>query len=152
MMEVGPWRWDGKSEEDFWVKPGGWDEYTTVVYGQFSMMENSSFLPHENKVDQPAGTGFSYTSTDRYVHTTDIVSSSTFARRVIYLFLQAQQQLLEFMKNFYDVFPEYKTRDVRVFLLVVCFLIHSIHSSKTYLAGESFAGQWIPYYGQQRPI
>ena len=34
-MEVGPWRWDGKSEEDFFVKPGGWDEYTTVVYGQY---------------------------------------------------------------------------------------------------------------------
>ncbi|KAF8806260.1 pheromone-processing carboxypeptidase KEX1 [Phlegmacium glaucopus] len=94
MMEVGPWRWDGKSEHDFWVQPGGWEEYTTIVY-----------------VDQPAGTGFSYTSTDRYVHTTDV----------------AQQQFMEFLKNFYDVFPEYKTMD-------------------TYLAGESFAGQWIPYY------
>lgn len=39
----------------------------------------------EQKVDQPAGTGFSYTSTDRYVHTIDIVSSSTFARHVIRL-------------------------------------------------------------------
>ena len=46
MMEVGPWRWDGKSEEDFWVKPGGWDEYTTVVYGQFSTLEESSMLSH----------------------------------------------------------------------------------------------------------
>ena len=43
-MEVGPWRWDGKSELDFWVKPGGWDEYTTVVYGQFSTMEDSFYL------------------------------------------------------------------------------------------------------------
>jgi hypothetical protein len=42
-MEVGPWRWDGKSEQDFWVKPGGWDEYTTVVYGQFSTMVNLPF-------------------------------------------------------------------------------------------------------------
>ena len=83
MMEVGPWRWDGKSEQDFWVQPGGWDEYTTVVYGKFSMMENISFISCINKVDQPAGTGFSYTSTDRYVHTTDIVGSSTFARRLI---------------------------------------------------------------------
>lgn len=39
--------------------------------------------------------------------------------------------------------------DVGVFLLVVCFLLNMlIRSSKTYLAGESFAGQWIPYYGQ----
>ncbi|KAF8204768.1 pheromone-processing carboxypeptidase KEX1 [Pholiota molesta] len=94
MMEVGPWRWDGKSEHDFYVKEGGWEEYTTMVF-----------------VDQPAGTGFSYTSTDKYVHTMDI----------------AQQQLLTFLKNFYEVFPEYKHID-------------------TYLAGESFAGQWIPYY------
>ena len=27
-------------------------------------------------VDQPAGTGFSYTSTDRYVHTIDVVRNS----------------------------------------------------------------------------
>jgi carboxypeptidase D len=81
MMEVGPWRWDGKSEQDFWVKSGGWDEYTTVVYGQFSTMGISSLLTScVNKVDQPAGTGFSYTSTDRYVHTIDIVSSFTLAR------------------------------------------------------------------------
>ena len=53
---------------------------------------------------------------------------------------------MEFMKNFYDVFPEYKTMDVCVFLLVVCLLLDT--SLKTYLAGESFAGQWIPYYGQ----
>ena len=46
MMEVGPWRWDGKSEQDFWVKPGGWDDYTTVVYGQFSTLEESSMLSH----------------------------------------------------------------------------------------------------------
>jgi hypothetical protein len=32
-MEVGPWRWDGKSEHDFWIKPGGWEEYATIVYG-----------------------------------------------------------------------------------------------------------------------
>ena len=80
-----------------------------------------------NKVDQPAGTGFSYASTDRYVHTIDTVGSSTFARCVVRLnlLLQAQQQLMEFLKNFYDVFPQYKTMDVRVFLLVVCFLLNT---------------------------
>ena len=52
MMEVGPWRWDGKSEEDFWVKPGGWDEYTTVVYGQLSYYDGgdlSLYLMCEQK-------------------------------------------------------------------------------------------------------
>lgn len=91
MMEVGPWRWDGKS---FKVKEGGWEEYATVVY-----------------VDQPPGTGFSYTSTDHYLHTMD----------------DAKAHFMEFLRNFYQVFPEYKHMD-------------------TYLAGESFAGQWIPYY------
>lgn len=92
MMEVGPWRTDGKG--GFQVQEGGWEEYTTMVF-----------------VDQPAGTGFSYTSTDRYVHLMD----------------EAQKQFLQFLQQFYSVFPEYKRMD-------------------TYFAGESFAGQWIPYF------
>lgn len=36
MMEVGPWRWDGKSDHDFYVKEGGWEEYTTMVFGMSS--------------------------------------------------------------------------------------------------------------------
>lgn len=31
MMEVGPWRVDGKGGLNF--KEGGWEEYTNVVYG-----------------------------------------------------------------------------------------------------------------------
>ncbi|RDB19792.1 Pheromone-processing carboxypeptidase KEX1 [Hypsizygus marmoreus] len=92
MMEVGPWRMDGKG--GFKTQEGGWEEYTTMVY-----------------IDQPAGTGFSVASTDRYVHTLD----------------EASTQLLEFLRNFYLVFPEYKNVD-------------------TYLGGESFAGQWIPAF------
>ncbi|KAJ7129157.1 Alpha/Beta hydrolase protein [Mycena epipterygia] len=92
MMEVGPWRMDGKG--GFQTKEGGWEEYMTMVY-----------------VDQPAGTGFSYTSTDRYVHTLD----------------EASAQFMQFMRNFYQVFPEYQHMD-------------------TYLGGESYAGQWIPYF------
>jgi len=73
-MEVGPWRWDGKSDHDFYVKEGGWEEYTTMVFG----MSSTTFFPGRssnfNAVDQPAGTGFSYTSTDNYVKTMDIVS------------------------------------------------------------------------------
>ncbi|KAF5333394.1 hypothetical protein D9611_002652 [Ephemerocybe angulata] len=96
MMEVGPWRWDGKAagQESFNVKEGGWEEYATMVF-----------------VDQPPGTGFSYTSEENYAHTIK----------------DAQGHLLEFMRNFYSVFPEYKYAD-------------------TYMAGESFAGQWIPYF------
>ncbi|THH18196.1 hypothetical protein EW146_g2731 [Bondarzewia mesenterica] len=92
MMEIGPWRVDGKG--GLKTVEGGWEEYTTVVY-----------------VDQPAGTGFSYTSTDRYVHELD----------------EASQQFIEFLRNFYIIFPEYKRMD-------------------TYIGGESFAGQYIPYF------
>ncbi|KAF5393141.1 hypothetical protein D9757_001118 [Collybiopsis confluens] len=92
MMEVGPWRMDGKG--GFKVAEGGWEEYATMVY-----------------VDQPAGTGFSYTSTDKYIHTLE----------------QASDQFIEFLRNFYKIFPEYKRMD-------------------TYLGGESYAGQYIPYF------
>ncbi|KAJ2915055.1 hypothetical protein MD484_g5370, partial [Candolleomyces efflorescens] len=96
MMEVGPWRWDGQEagKETFSVKEGGWEEYATMVF-----------------VDQPPGTGYSFTSTDSYANTIG----------------EVQGHLMEFLKNFYQVFPEYQYSD-------------------TYLAGESFAGQWIPYF------
>ena len=63
-------------------------------------------------VDQPAGTGFSYTSTDRYVHTIDEVRCSKTDTLPSLRLLQAQEQLLEFLRNFYRVFPEYKNVDV----------------------------------------
>ncbi|KAF9266185.1 alpha/beta-hydrolase [Marasmius fiardii PR-910] len=97
MMEVGPWRMDGKG--GFEVAEGGWEEYTTMIY-----------------VDQPAGTGFSYTSSNNYVHTLE----------------EAATQFTEFLRNFYKVFPEYQRMDAIAI--------------KTYLGGESFAGQYIPYF------
>ncbi|KAG9015864.1 Cell death protease [Tulasnella sp. JGI-2019a] len=91
MMEVGPWRVDGKG--GLKMVEGGWDEYAHVLY-----------------IDQPVGTGYSYTSTDNYVHELDQVSA----------------HVNQFLINFYEVFPELQHVD-------------------TYLAGESFAGQYIPY-------
>lgn len=35
MMEVGPWRMDGKG--GFKVAEGGWEEYTTMVYGEYAL-------------------------------------------------------------------------------------------------------------------
>ncbi|KAH9179594.1 carboxypeptidase KEX1 [Lactarius sanguifluus] len=91
---IGPWRVDGNG--GFKTMEGGWEEYTTMVY-----------------IDQPAGTGFSYTSTDRYAHNLN----------------EATDQFMQFLRNFYSVFPEYRTMD-------------------TYIAGESFAGQYIPYFSE----
>lgn len=64
-------------------------------------------------IDQPPGTGFSYIPTDGYLHELD----------------QAGAHVIEFMRNFYKVFPE-------------------LEGQETYLAGESFAGQYIPYFGE----
>ncbi|KAL4076362.1 alpha beta-hydrolase [Scleroderma citrinum] len=94
MMEVGPWRMD--EEGVLRTVEGGWEEYMTMVY-----------------VDQPAGTGLSYISTDHYVHTLE----------------EATEQFVQFLRTFYQVFPEYLSTD-------------------TYLGGESFAGQYIPYFAQ----
>ncbi|GAA94377.1 uncharacterized protein L969DRAFT_96483 [Mixia osmundae IAM 14324] len=93
LMEVGPVR----------VQPGGdalrevddaWNTYANVLF-----------------VDQPPGTGYSYVSTDKYLHELD----------------DASNHLISFLKSFYEIFPEYRAMD-------------------TYLAGESFAGQYIPYF------
>lgn len=65
-------------------------------------------------VDQPAGTGYSYVSKGKYVK-----SGEDAARHVV-----------TFLRNFYDVFPEYEKMD-------------------TYIAGESFAGIWIPYLANE---
>ncbi|KAI6034620.1 Alpha/Beta hydrolase protein [Pisolithus microcarpus] len=94
MMEIGPWRMDDQGLPK--RVDGGWEEYMTIVY-----------------VDQPAGTGLSYTSTDHYVHTLE----------------EATDQLIQFLRTFYQVFPEYRTTD-------------------TFLGGESFAGQYIPYFAK----
>ncbi len=55
--------------------------------------------------------------------------------------------MLQFMKNFYDVFPEYRQMDVSGDYLGHCYLLNH---SQTYLGGESYAGQYIPYFGEPR--
>jgi carboxypeptidase D len=87
-------------------------------------------LAYERTVDQPAGTGLSYTSTDHYVHTLP----------------QATEQVIQFLHTWYKIFPEYLSMDVRRphnSTLVYCLMSYS----QTYLAGESYAGQYIPYFG-----
>lgn len=71
MMEVGPWRMNGKG--GFQSQEGGWEEYTTMVFRTRPSFHILA-LTHSALVDQPAGTGFSYASTDNYVHTMDEVS------------------------------------------------------------------------------
>jgi carboxypeptidase D len=66
-------------------------------------------------VDQPAGTGFSLVSTDHFVHTEAEVRDLHELRRHlinVLTYVQASAQFMEFLKNFYQVFPEYKNVDV----------------------------------------
>lgn len=72
-------------------------------------------------LDQPAGTGFSYVENDAYVTSME----------------QMAQDVFYFLDRFVDVFPEYRGS------------LHGAHGTSggvdMYLAGESYAGQYIPY-------
>ncbi len=73
-------------------------------------------------LDQPVGTGFSYVNTNGYANSLP----------------QAADEVLHFLQQFVQVFPEY-SRDVEL-------KFGSQGSGvDVYLAGESFAGQYIPY-------
>lgn len=53
MMEVGPWRMDGKG--GFKTMEGGWEEYTTMVYGAFSsLFRHRRSLMHVQLTSQQA--------------------------------------------------------------------------------------------------
>ncbi len=64
-------------------------------------------------VDQPVGTGFSYTKKNEYVK--DV--------------LQGGKHFVQFLEKFMQVFPYYWKAEI-------------------YMAGESFAGIYLPYYAQ----
>ena len=54
MMEVGPWRMDGKG--GFRVKEGGWEEYTTMVYSpshSFYTLDLASHLSFSQLTSPP---------------------------------------------------------------------------------------------------
>ena len=69
-----------------------------MVYGACVCESSWTDLLMSRIVDQPAGTGFSYTSTDHYVHSLP----------------QASEQLVQFLRTWYKVFPEYMAMDVRL--------------------------------------
>lgn len=53
--------------------------------------------------------------------------------------------MVQFLKNFYAVFPEYNQMDVGVSHQLS--LLSAETRTQTYFGGESFAGQYIPYFG-----
>ncbi|KAG7819880.1 hypothetical protein KL909_004629 [Ogataea angusta] len=93
MMETGPLRVTDNLEVE--LNPGSWTQVADLVF-----------------VDQPAGTGFSYTDS----YDTELK--------------QAAQHFWQFLKTYYELFPQDRTK-------------------KLYLAGESYAGQYIPYFAKE---
>lgn len=89
LMEAGPFRIDLAGNVVY--NDGSWHEMGDIIF-----------------VDQPAGTGFSYTK--EYDHDLD----------------QVGFHFLRFMERYYEMFPEEVGNDI-------------------FFAGESYAGQYIPY-------
>lgn len=89
LMEVGPFRVNKNGEVIY--NEGSWHKSADVIF-----------------VDQPAGTGYSYS--DEYDHDLDQITT----------------EFLKFMEKYYELFPEDLDNEI-------------------YFAGESYAGQYIPY-------
>ena len=80
LMEVGPYK--VTSNGSLVYNEGSWDEFANLLF-----------------VDQPVGTGFSYTNTDSYLHELDDMAA----------------QFVTFLEKFFEVFPEYERDDVCFF-------------------------------------
>lgn len=91
LLESGPFRID--KSQNVVMNNGSWHKSSDVIY-----------------VDQPAGTGFSYTEQGKYVH--ELYDMAFY--------------FIKFMEEYYKIYPEELDNDI-------------------YLAGESYAGQYIPY-------
>ncbi|KTA95284.1 Pheromone-processing carboxypeptidase KEX1 [Nakaseomyces glabratus] len=92
LMEIGPFRLNKKAEV---IKnDGSWHMRGSVLF-----------------LDQPVGTGFSYSKEDNEVSELDEVADN----------------FMVFLQNYYATFPDDKDREL-------------------ILAGESYAGQFIPYF------
>lgn len=91
LLESGPFRID--ESHKVVMNNGSWHKASDIIY-----------------VDQPAGTGFSYTDQGKYVH--ELYDMAFY--------------FIKFMEKYYEIFPDELGNDI-------------------YLAGESYAGQYIPY-------
>ncbi|KAI8985807.1 Alpha/Beta hydrolase protein [Pilobolus umbonatus] len=94
-LENGPYRVN--KDKSLSINAGGWQQYATVLY-----------------VDQPVGTGFSFSDFNGYRHSLDEIA----------------EDVIMFMDKIYELFPNLKQYEL-------------------YIAGESFAGTYIPYIGHR---
>jgi carboxypeptidase D len=91
LMELGPYRVNADGTLRY--NEGSWDEFANLLF-----------------VDNPVGTGFSYTNTEGYLSELQ----------------QMADEFLIFMEKWFTLFPQFEMDDL-------------------YFAGESYAGQHVPY-------
>ncbi|ORX44025.1 alpha/beta-hydrolase [Hesseltinella vesiculosa] len=94
-MENGPYR--VTPDLKLQLNDGGWNQHATVVF-----------------VDQPVGTGFSFSDGNGYMHN----------------MTQVSEEFTTFLDKLFDLFP-------------------SLNEQELYIAGESFAGTYIPYFADR---
>lgn len=97
-----------------------------LIYNNGSWDEFANLL----FVDNPVGTGFSYVDTNSYLHELPEMADN----------------MITFLEKWFDVFPEFAHDDV-------CFTCNTFQGNdadnrQIYIAGESYAGQHIPYIAQ----
>ena len=79
------------------IGPYRLNDESTLRYNDGSWDEFANIL----FVDNPVGTGFSYVDTDSYVHELK----------------EMADQMILFLKKFFEMFPEYEDNDVSVHVL-----------------------------------
>lgn len=97
----------------------------TLTYNDGAWTEFANVL----FVDNPVGTGFSYVDTNAYVQELDDMAN----------------QFVAFLEKWFALFPDYENDDVSAEQTMVCVQCALLTDGQLYLAGESYAGQHIPY-------
>lgn len=103
------------------------NENGTLRYNDGSWDEFANLL----FVDNPVGTGFSYVDGDSYVHE----------------LTEMADQMVVFLEKWFTIFPEHSTDDVSRPRARVT-IVRGLMVLQLYIAGESYAGQHIPYVAQ----
>ncbi len=97
-----------------------------LIYNEGSWDEFANLL----FVDNPVGTGFSYVDTDSFLHELP----------------EMADQFVIFLEKWFAILPEYEHDDVSIFAHFIT--LPQLTTKQIYLAGESYAGQYIPYIAQ----
>lgn len=130
MMEVGPWR---MQDEELRQIEGGWEEYANIVYSQSFHFACLVALLTLYTVDQPVGTGYSYGSTENYIK--DLAD--------------VPDPVIEFMRNFFKVFPEMANMDVspstnHLFMTLMVIDRHTLLARA--MPANTFLTSQMPFY------